>query len=392
MGHTIWVDASAGVAGDMLAGALIDAGAPLAAVDAAVQAVLPNAVQCSVRQVERAGLRATKFDVAVVETDAPHRHLSDILALVDGAALLPRVRERIHAVFLRLGEVEARAHGIPIEAVHFHEVGAADSIADIVAVCAGLEALDVDDLRFGTIALGSGSVRTEHGLLPVPTPAALGLTHGLQVTAGGSGELATPTGLALLVALGEQAALPTMRVLASGSGAGSKDFADHPNVVRVVVGQQEAGIAILIEANVDDMDPRLWPAAIEALMAAGAQDAWLTPIVMKKGRPALTVSVLCRQRDTESLLETLLRHTSTIGARVIEVGKVALERRFEQVVVQGHPIAVKLAGRHGRVYNVSLEFEDVAAAAAALGQPQRQVLEAAQVAARESGWVEGVAL
>lgn len=390
MGSTVWVDALAGVAGDMLAGAFVDAGVPLEVLAAAVEAVLPGACTLTATSVQRNGLHATKFDVVISEEDAPHRHLSDIRELLLAADIEAAVRDRALAVFERLGAAEAAAHGIDIEAVHFHEVGAVDSIADIVAVCAALAWLDATEVVFSDIALGSGTVRTAHGELPVPTPAALELTRGLIVLATGKGELATPTGLALLTALGRQDDLPRMRVERSGSGAGTKDFADRANVVRVVVGEADhARDTLVIETNIDDMDPRLWPAVIDALLHAGAHDAWLTPIIMKKGRPAHTLTVLCARERIDPLVDTLFRETTTIGARVIEVDKVALDRRFARVLVDDQPIAVKLAGRGGRVYNVSIEFEDIARAAIALGQTQRAVLAQAQQAAQAAGFITG---
>lgn len=390
MGSTVWVDALAGVAGDMLAGAFVDAGVPLEVLAAAVEAVLPGACVLTATPVQRNGLHATKFDVVIRETDAPHRHLRDIRELLLAAPIDATVRDRALAVFERLGAAEASAHGIDVEAVHFHEVGAVDSIADIVAVCAALAWLDATEVVFSDIALGSGTVRTAHGELPVPTPAALELTRGLIVLGVGKGELATPTGLALLTALGRQDDLPRMRVERAGSGAGTKDFPDRANVVRVVVGEADhARDTLIIETNIDDMDPRLWPAVIDALMHAGAHDAWLTPIIMKKGRPAHTLTVLSARERIDPLLDTLFRETTTIGARVIEVEKVALDRRFERVLVDHQPIAVKLAGRGGRVYNVSIEFEDIARAAIALGQTQREVLAQAQQAAQAAGFTTG---
>ncbi len=390
MTTVVWVDASAGVAGDMLAGAFVDSGVPLEDLQAAVDAVMPGTVRLTSQSVQRHGLHAIKFDVMVLEVDPPHRRLSDIRHMVAGSTLSPTVRDAVIRVFETLGAAEAAAHGVDVEQVHFHEVGAADSIADIVAVCAALAWLGVDDLHFGELALGSGQVRTDHGELAVPTPAALQLTHGLRVRAGGMGELATPTGLALLRALGTQGNLPSLRVTASGSGAGSKDFPDHANVVRVVVGEAEADEgAVLIETNIDDMDPRLWPGVIAALMAAGAQDAWLTPILMKKGRPAHTLSVLGHADDVSSLSELVLRQTTTIGVRTTPVSKIALARAFDSVEIEGHTIAVKVAGRRGRIYNVAIEFEDVARAAEALQRSQRDVMQAATNAVVRRGLVTG---
>lgn len=388
MGTALWVDASAGVAGDMLAGALIAAGVPIEVMRCAVDSVVAGLVELDAHEVQRAGLSATRLEVTTLEQDPPHRHLSAILELVEQAALDPSVADAVARVFRRLGEAEAAAHGVDVEEVHFHEVGAADSIADIIAVCAGLHWLAVDDLSFSVLELGHGSVQAAHGRIPVPTPAALRLTEGFRVTSLHSGEMATPTGLALLTALGSQQPMPTMRVLRSGMGAGSRDPEDHPNVVRVVIGEREAG-QLLLEANVDDMDPRLWPSAIDSIMRAGARDAWLTPIVMKKGRPALTLSVLCTEVERQAIEEAIFRDTTTIGLRVLYVGKVALERGFTEVKVDGQRIAVKWAGRLGRVYNVSIEWEDVAAAARQLGLPDREVLASATAAAAELGLMPG---
>lgn len=390
MGRTVWVDATAGVAGDMLAGAFIDAGVPLAALQAAVSAVLPD-VELTADRVERAGLAATKLDVRASETQ-PHRHLADIESLLRQSALDPAVRDRAVRVFRALADVEAAAHGIGVDEVHFHEVGAIDSIADVVATCAALSELDCDTLLFSRLELGSGTVRAAHGVLPVPTPAALRLTQGFAVSGDGPGECATPTGLALLVALGTQrATLPSMRIVASGVGAGTRDRADRANVVRVVVGES-VDVHMLSEANIDDMDPRLWPRVLDLLMSAGADDAWLTPIVMKKGRPAHTLSILCKASMLDALQAVVFEHTTTIGMRSVEVAKVALDRAFASIDVDGQTVRVKLAGRAGRILNVSLEFDDIAAAAAQLHRSERDVLQQAKAAAAVAGFRVGAGL
>ena len=386
MGRAVWVDASAGVAGDMLAAALVDAGVPLEVMTDAVRAVLPD-VTLTTTRVSRNGLAATKFDV-VAGADQPHRHLADIHALLDAAPISDEVRTAVKQVFARLADVEAAAHGTAVDDVHFHEVGAVDSIADIVAVCAGLHHLECDDLHFGLVELGTGTVRAAHGELPVPTPAALRLSQGLQVQAGARGECATPTGLALLTALGRQSpAMPPLQIDVSGIGAGTRERKDRANVVRVVVGALiDTDPIVLAEANVDDMDPRLWPRAIELLMAAGADDVWLTPIVMKKGRPAHTLSVLCKRSRSMALQELVFEHTTTIGMRVMELDKVALERRFETVQVEGESVAVKIAGRAGWILNVSIEYADVAAIAQRHNRSERDVLHLAETAAAAAGY------
>lgn len=385
--RVLWVDAAAGVAGDMLAGALLDAGVPLTVMRDAVDAVLPGIATLSCGSVERAGIPAVKFDVAA-PPEIEHRHLTDIHRLLDIASIAPDVQRAIKTVFGRLAEAEADAHGVDIDEVHFHEVGAVDSIADIVSVCAGLRWLQIDELCFGELELGSGTVRAAHGVLPVPTPAALRLTTGLRVRSVRAGECATPTGLAILTALGTQADLPSMTITGDGVGAGTRDSADRANVVRIVLGERVTS-HMLIETNVDDMDPRLWPRVLELLLAAGAADAWLTPIVMKKGRPAHTLSILCDASQTASLQDIVFEHTSAIGVRCIEVEKVALERVMRTVTLDGIQLRVKIAGRAMRILNVSIEFDDVAVAAKQLGSSEREVLERATTEAIAAGYVVG---
>jgi len=268
--YVAWVDASAGVAGDMLLGALVDAGASLAAVQGAVDAVLPGAVRLRTKEVTRAGVRATRLRIDLLEPDSPHRTWMAVRSLVECAPLVEPVRESAMRVFERLAGAEARVHAMAVDEVHFHEVGALDSIADVVGSCAALHDLGIGRLVVSTIALGSGRIRSSHGDVPVPVPAVLELARGWQVSAGGEGELATPTGMALLTALGAASGpLPTQQVERVGVGAGSKAFPDRANVVRVVVGSDigaedaDNATELVIEANVDDLDPasgRLsWP-------------------------------------------------------------------------------------------------------------------------------------
>ncbi|MET0493097.1 MAG: LarC family nickel insertion protein, partial [Actinoplanes sp.] len=279
-----WIDVSAGVAGDMLLGALADAGARLDVMQAAVDAVLPGGASLTAETVPRAGLRAVKVSVLPLVESPPHRSWGDIGAMLQAAELKPGVRERAIAVFSLLAAVEGRVHGVPAAEVHFHEVGAVDSIADVVGVCAALEELEVDTVSAGAVALGSGRIRTAHGELPVPAPAVLELSRGWRVsgapggpsaTAGfGYGELATPTGMAVIRAMADACEeLPPLSVEAIGVGAGGRDTPGRPNVVRVVIGTPTARrdplpagaavpgteAAVLLEANVDDLDPRLWP-------------------------------------------------------------------------------------------------------------------------------------
>lgn len=389
----LWVDASAGVAGDMLLGALVDAGADLDIVQQTIDAVIPGAVKVTSTTVTRAGLRATKVGVVVLVADPPHRTWRTIRDLLSAADIPPQVQDRALAVFGRLAVAEAHVHGIPAEDVHFHEVGALDSIADVVGVCAALHALRVDKVTAGEVAVGSGRVRIAHGNIPVPVPAVAELARGWRIRAGGTGELATPTGMALITELAAECAdLPALSVLSVGVGAGTRDTPGTPNVVRVILGRpadQDAGetreVMVVLDTNVDDLDPRLWPGVLTELLAAGAADAWLTPMLMKKGRPAHTLSVLGRPEQAAALRELMFRETSTIGIRQITVQRFTLPRMFARVEVSGGSVAIKIAHRDGRIVRATPEFNDVAAAAAAASLPPSQVLLESIAAASNAG-------
>ena len=397
-GRQAWIDASAGIAGDMLLGALIDAGAELVAVQEAVDAVLRYAARLVGRQVRRAGLRAQKIDVQVLVADQPHRPFRRIKELLDAADIAPRIRERATAVFARLAEAEALVHGVGIDEVHFHEVGAIDSIADIVGVCAALEYLGIDVLTGGPVALGSGRMAVAHGDMPVPGPAVTQLALGWAVTAGGEQELTTPTGMALLTALCSTCQeLPAMQLDAVGMGAGSRDDPRRANITRVLIGfagaPADAGeVADLLETNVDDLDPRVWPNVLEELMRAGAADAWLTPISMKKGRPAHTLSVLTDPNRTAALRQKMMDHTSTFGVRQSVSRKFALERGWIGVSVAGQQVSIKVAHRNAMITRATPEYADVEAVAMSLGQPVLAVLEQARGAAAAIGLLPGSAL
>ncbi len=400
-----WVDASAGIAGDMLLGALVDAGAGLAAVRRAVDLVVPGCVELTARPTRRAGQRATKVEVEVRVEDPPHRTWGEIRSLLSEAALEPDVRSMALAVFSRLAAAEAVAHGVAVDAVHFHEVGALDSIADIVGVCAAHHELGIGRLTASAVALGTGHVTTAHGRMSVPVPAVVGLAEGWPVLGGGPGELTTPTGMALLAALAApEPSLPPMRLRGVGVGAGTADPADHANVTRVLIGDGPAGDAagaagsaeesVCLEANVDDQDPRLWPGVLSRLMADGADDAWLVPILMKKGRPAHTLTVLCSAAVADHLTRQMLRLTTTIGVRRSTRGRSALPRVWFHVEVADHRpgavgavlVAVKVAHfDDGEIASVTPEFDDVTAAADTLGVPVQRLLTRALAAADAAG-------
>jgi len=386
-----WVDASSGASGDMLLGALLGAGVPLEVVGSAVAAVAPEHVALSPETVSRNGFAATRCHVEVADS-VTHRTWRDIAAMLAGADLPDAVRRRAHGTFERLAVAEAAVHGGDPDDVHFHEVGALDAIADVVGVCAGLEHLGLEQLVVSPVAVGSGVVRGAHGTMPVPPPAVAQLLRGVPSHAGpGERELCTPTGAALLTAnatsYGPQ---PAMAVDAIGVGAGGRDPDTHANVLRLFVGATDMvstgstneGAPLLIETNVDDMDPRLWPSVIAALLEAGASDAWLTPILMKKGRPAHTLCALVASARAEAVRVAIFTHTTSIGLREIPLGKTALDREMLSVEVDGHEVHVKLARHHGVLMNAQPEYEDLAAVARATGRPIKDVLAEAVAAAR----------
>jgi uncharacterized protein (TIGR00299 family) protein len=312
--------------------------------------------------------------------------------LIGHGSLEPPVRDLALAVFERLAGAEATVHGTSPDEVHFHEVGALDAIADVVGVCAGVAYFDASSVTVSPIAVGSGTIEAAHGTLPVPPPAVAELLRGVPTYAGPVAmEMCTPTGAALLTTLatayGPQ---PAMAVDTVGVGAGGRDPEGYANVLRIFRGF-EAPFArtsttdsgpLLLECNVDDLDPRVWPAVLAALLEAGASDAWLTPILMKKGRPAHTLSALVEAERAAGVRSEIFRQTTTIGLREQPLTKYALERELVQIDVEGEQIAVKLARHEGIVVNAQPEWDDVARAAARLGRPVNDVLAQATAASR----------
>lgn len=380
-----WLDCSSGVSGDMLLGALSAVGA-LDEMDRVLAAVPDLGVRLSASGVQRGALHATHVRVEVGE--GPPRNRAAVQAVLDQLPIPAAVRETAGRVFDRLAVAEAAVHGVTPEEIYFHEIGAVDSIVDVVGACLGFHALGLDHLTVSPVALGSGVIDTMHGVVPVPGPAVLELLRGsglVAVGGDGSGELATPTGVAVVAELATGfGSMPPMTVESIGIGAGSRETEGRPNVVRLVVGDATAEAAewLLLEANIDDLDPRLWPAVIDALLGAGAADAWLTPILMKKGRPAHTLSALVTQASAAKVERTVFEQTTTIGLRTTAVGKRALDRDVIDVDVDGCRVSVKVARLDGVVVTATPEWADVEAAANVLGRPARQVLADAVSAAR----------
>lgn len=388
---SVWIDASAGASGDMLLGALLGAGVPLSVLADSIDAIAPEPVVLRPEQVSRRGFAATRCHVEIADS-VHHRSWRDIRALLEAADLDGDVRDLAVRAFERLAVAEARVHGADPLDVSFHEVGALDAIADVVGVCAGFVWLRRASTTSGArvtvspVAVGAGTIRGAHGRMPVPPPAVADLLLGAPSLAGpGDAESCTPTGAALLTTLADEwGPQPPMTVDVIGLGAGARDPETHANVLRLFVGSggDPGEHPLLIECNIDDLDPRVWPSVIAALLDAGASDAWLTPILMKKGRPAHTLSVLTGGAAADAVRGAIWRHTSTIGAREVPVTKRALDREMVAVDVAGHAVDVKLASHGGEVVNAQPEWDDVARAADALGRPVNDVLAEAIAAAR----------
>jgi uncharacterized protein (TIGR00299 family) protein len=387
------IDASSGAAGDMLAASLIDAGVPLEIMQSAVDSILPGVVSLSCVPVMRSGIRAVCFQIEPILTAQNNRAWRTIRSEINASRLAEEVKKMVHRVFHRLAVTEAKIHNIEIEDVHFHEIGSIDSIVDVVSVCAGIHFLQVSTLSVGIIEMGLGRSWSEHGNIPVPTPAGLAMTEGWRISSMFEGESATPTGVAILTELFTQKSIITEgHLFATGYGAGTRDPSDHPNIVRAILLETQLAILteeFLIETNIDDLDPRLWPGVIASLIEAGAKDAWIAPISMKKSRSAFTLSALCARDPLHKIESIIFTETSAIGIRRRVVQKISLERRFVSVNVYGIPIALKIAQLRNIISNVSPEFEDVAEAAKELNLPAKAILDAAKVAAANAGFIVG---
>ena len=376
-----YLDAFSGISGDMTVGALLDAGAPSSAVIDALES-LSTGARFEVEKTKRSGLAASKFKVHLSTDPQKHRHLSHILALIDRSRISAKAKQNASAVFQRLGEAEAFVHGLSIEKVHFHEVGAADSIADIVGTCVALDLLNVDEVCSSAINVGSGTVMTEHGILPIPAPATANLLAGKPIYARGPAmELTTPTGAAIAATLSTAfGAMPPMRISSIGHGAGDRDFKESPNVLRVLIGERtgapESAVVSVIEANIDDSSPQVLGYALERLMEAGALDASLSPLQMKKNRPGSLLKVIARPQDQELLAQIVFAETSTLGLRIYSAERRIEERRIVEVETPFGKIRIKVSG-HG---HFAPEYEDCRAIAASTGTPLPEILAAAQSA------------
>ena len=403
----LYLDCFAGISGDMFLGALLDLGVSIDTLRTELEKLQLKEYRISSHRAIKQNIAATKFDITVFEGPAippftpamkvaihKHRGYTEIAAMIEKSSLSQRVKGRALQVFHRIGEAEAKIHGIPLEKIHFHEIGAVDSIVDIIGVCIAIELLGVDEIHASPPRLGSGFVETAHGRFPVPAPATLELLKGIPVQSSNEPfELVTPTGAALLAEFCTKfGPLPAMSIEKIGYGAGTRDLEKTPNVLRAVLGDaatassqatDETDSVTVIETNIDDMNPQLFSDVIERLLTAGALDVFLTAVQMKKNRPGTLLTVLCESHAAESLSDLILTHTTSFGVRVQEVRRRKLAREIVKVKTKFGEIEVKVGRLHGKIISRSPEFESCKRAAAASQVSVKEVYREATRVAEE---------
>lgn len=370
----------------MLLGALLDCGLNLSDLESALSGLDLKGWRLSAERVRRGQIDSILVEVEVTESQ-PERRFADILTLLEHSSLDSRVAQRSGDVFRRLGEAEAAVHGVPIGEVHFHEVGAVDAIVDIVGAVAGFHMLGVERATCSPLPLGSGWVETEHGALPIPAPATAALLQGCPTYGGPGGtELVTPTGAALVTGLCDTfGAMPPMTVRRVGYGAGSKDL-PHPNCLRMFLGdaaepEPAAESLVLLETNLDDMNPEFYEHVVERLLEAGALDVFVTPVIMKKSRPGSLLAALAPREKQAELMRILFRETTTLGVRVREVMRHCLEREWITVATPLGEVRVKIGKWEGRATTIAPEYEDCRRLARETGAPLKDIYDQARAAA-----------
>jgi len=387
-----YFDCFSGISGDMTLGALVDAGCPLEQLREGLAGLRLAGWEISAEKVWKNGMSATWVRVKA-EDQQKHRSLSTILEMIEKSGLGKPVRERAAAIFQRLGEAEAKVHDAPIEKIHFHEVGAIDAIVDIVGASIGFAALGIERFACSPLNVGSGTVKTAHGLLPVPAPATAELLRGKPTYSRGvERELVTPTGAAIVATLcaefGEQ---PRMKTSAIGYGAGTIDLPGQPNVVRLLVGEAaEAGQGMeteeiaVIETNLDDMNPQIYGYVLEKALAAGALDVYTTPVQMKKNRPGTLLTLLCRPEGVDALMKLLFAETTTLGARTYRAERRCLAREWVSVRTDFGEVRIKVSRANGKILHAAPEYEDCRKLAAERGVPLQRVIAEALRAYEEA--------
>ncbi len=391
---TAYLDGSSGVSGNMFLGALLDAGLAQEQLLAELRKLPLGQYDFVVSKVLRSGLMGTHVEITIPEKQ-PHRHLHHIEQIIKGGALPDAVRGKALGIFRRLAEAEGKLHGKPPEKIHFHEVGAVDAILDIVGTCLGLELLSIGELVSTPLNVGGGTVEAAHGSLPVPAPATAELLKGIPLYSSGlQAELVTPTGAAIVATLAASfGPVPPMKVERIGYGAGTREFAGHPNLARIMIGERSglaesensksSEVVSVIEANIDDMSPQLYGYFVEQALAVGALDVTSSAVQMKKNRPGLMITVLSPPERAGTLADLLFRETTTIGLRIHEARRQVLDREWVSVQTVYGAVRIKVAKRGGKVMNAAPEYADCQRLAHEKQVPLKEVMLAAQGAYRD---------
>jgi pyridinium-3,5-bisthiocarboxylic acid mononucleotide nickel chelatase len=386
--RALYFDCFAGVSGDMIIGALIDLGVDIDLLRGQLSSLGLSAYEVKAKRVKRSGIAAVKFNVEVDEGKQPARRLADIREIINRSELSGQVKARSVQIVERLAEAEAQVHGSTRDRVHFHEVGAVDSIIDTVGAMIGIEMLGVDSFFASPLRLGHGSVQTRHGLMPIPAPATAELLRGVPVYAGEvEGEFVTPTGAAIVTTLCESfGPLPAMEMTRAGYGAGSRDPKAFPNALRVILSdgpRHKSDSVMVVETNIDDMNPQAYGFVMERAFALGALDVFIIPAQMKKARPGVLLTVLCEPAKADSIIEMLLTETTTLGVRYYETKRRVLERAIETVETEYGSIRMKVARTGAHTLHFLPEYDDCARVALESGKPVIEVQSAASAAYRE---------
>jgi pyridinium-3,5-bisthiocarboxylic acid mononucleotide nickel chelatase len=387
---TAYLDAFSGLSGDMMVGAMLDCGADFGEFERAIASMPIAGYRLSTRRKTLSGISALKFDVTVTDPQ-PERHFSEIRESIESSRLAAAVKRRALAIFEALAKAEAKVHNTTPDHVHFHEVGAVDSIIDIVGTAWGLEQLNVGEVLVSPLPMGNGFARSQHGVIPVPAPATAELLSGFPLKIGdGAHEMVTPTGAAIVRALARPVQLPLdFEVEKIGYGAGSRELEDRPNVLRLMLGRERTALdsdeMIEISANIDDLSPQIYDHVMNRLFESGARDVTITPTMMKKGRPAVTLGVIAEAASRDALAEIIFAETSTIGLRFHTVARLKLRREIREVETRWGKVRVKLSGADGAApTTVSPEYDDCRRIAAEHGVPLRTVMDEVRAAARSA--------
>ncbi len=370
MKRIAYIDCQSGISGDMILGALVDAGTPLEELERQLSNLHLKGYRLKAKRVKRLDIKATKVDVEVQgarDKGQEARRWKDIKETIESSALPDHIKQKGLNIFKRLFQAEARVHGCRIEKVHLHELSAVDCIVDIMGTLIGFEYLGIDEVYSSPVNLGSGSIKTSHGRLPVPAPATIELLRGRPVySTDVNFELTTPTGAVIISSIADGFSyMPEMEISRIGVGAGSKDFKNQPNVLRLFIGEgkgqgsrvKDQGITV-IETNIDDMNPQIYEYLMEKLFKSGALDVFLTNIIMKKGRPGIKLTVLCSEDQMEKIAGVILRETTTIGLRFYNAGRIVLQRETKSIYTRFGKMSVKISRFRGELIKVSPEYSD----------------------------------